>query len=229
MASMTRLELAQRLAVEAGIPSSITTSSNQTGEIARLFSWIDTAYIDIQEAHEDWGWLLQPMSFATVAQQPTYTPAECGITDFGMWKEKSFRSYVTATGTNSEIILAQQTYNDWRDAYQFGSFRTTYQRPLVYAVKPYDKSLCLGPTPDATGYTINGEYYKQPVDFSGDTDTPIFPSKFHMIIVWKALWDYGMFESAGEVIERAKAQYNRLMRSMESDQLPQMQTGEPIA
>lgn len=232
MATMSYLALVKELASEAGVSGGyddVVTCQSQTGEIGRLCRWIKKAYIDVQETHEDWGWLLQPVSFTTTAQKATYTPDECGLTDFGKWKEKSFRSYVTSIGTQSELLLGASSYNDWRDAYQFGSFRTTYQRPLVYAVSPYDKSLCLGPVPDTTGYTIVGEYFKRPVDLSLDTDVPIFPSKFHMILVWRALVHYGNYEAAPEAINRGTTEFNRLMRQMEADQLVPIGVSEPLA
>ena len=232
MASMTYLQCTKELASESGSSGGydgVVTCQSQSGEIGRLCRWIQKAYLDIQEMHQDWGWLLQPVSFTTVSQQFSYTPAQCGVTNLGMWKEKSFRSYVTATGTNTEILLAPATYDNWRDAYQYGSFRTTYQRPLVYAESPYDKSLCLGPTPDATGYTIVGEYFKAPADFSADLDVPVLPTKFHMAIVWRALIYYGTYESAPEALARGTTEFNRLIRQMESDQLPTIAAGDPLA
>lgn len=225
----TYLQLVQRLAVEAGASGSIVTCQGQTGEAARLCTWIQDAYRDVQEVHEDWGFLLQPVSFATVAQQATYTPTQCGLTDFGYWKRGSFRTYITSGTTSTEVFLADSAYNDWRDMYQFGALRTTYMRPVTVAISPYDKSLCLGPVPDSTGYTVVGEYFRKPFELVNDTDTPVIPDKFQMIIVWRALTYYALYEGAPEALQRGQTEFNRLMRMMEADQLPVLVAGDPLA
>lgn len=232
MAAMTYLGLTQELASEAGASGGyegVVTCQNQTGELGRLCRWIKKAYVDVQETHEDWGFLEQPMSFVTVSQQATYTPAQCGVTDLGKWKKDSFRSYITASGYASELHLGDLSYADWYDSYQFGARRTNYSRPLEIAVAPQDKSLCLGFTPDSALYTIVGRYFQKPFEFSADADTPVFASKFHMMIVWRALVYYGQYESAPEAVDRGKTEFNRLMRQMESDQLPTITTADPLA
>ena len=67
--------------------------------------------------------------------------------------------------------------------------RTTFSRPTVISFEP-DKGIAFGPIPDIV-YHINGEYYKKPIEFSADTDTPRIPERYHMLIVYKAMQYYG--------------------------------------
>jgi hypothetical protein len=40
-----------------------------------------------------------------------------------------------------------------------------------------------------------------------DTDTPMIPTRFHNLIVWRALAEYGGFDAASEVFTRADRNY----------------------
>lgn len=92
---MTFLQLFQRLKMECGASGTTpTTALAQTGEYARLVAWVNTAWMDIQTMHQDWQWMRTTATFPTVTGQPTYTPAQIGITDFGMWSRDTFRNYV---------------------------------------------------------------------------------------------------------------------------------------
>ena len=226
---MDYLGLVNRLRQEAGITSSkLLSLSNAVGEAARCIDWIAQAWEEIQTAEVDWDWLRGSVSFPTVAQKPTYTPAECGLTDFARWKTDSFRTYVTAVGMASEIWLEPIQYDDWRNKYQFSSFRTTYSRPLVVTVTPA-KALGFGPIPGPEGYTVVGEYFKVPQVLVADTDTPKMPERYHMAIVYLALRYYALYEAAPEALQRAEDGYRRLMTRIRLDQLPAVQMAGALA
>jgi len=227
---MNYIQLVQRLAVEANSSgASPVTVVGQTGEYSRFVNWISTAWVDIQNLHNDWEWLRKSVSFSTATGKATYSPdADILLTDFASWKIDSFRIYPTSVGFGGERFLTKKGYNAWRDLYQFNNFRTTYSPPIEIAVAP-DKSLCLGPTPDATGYTVVGEYFANPVSLTDDSDVPAMPSRFHMIIVYRALQMYAYYESAPEVMARANFEYARLVSQIEQDQMPIAQAGMALA
>lgn len=217
---MNFLQLTQRLRIEAGVSGSGPTSVlNQAGELQRLINWINAAWMDIQNERLDWNWLRSSFTFETIQAQPTYTPAECGVSDLGIWAENSFRSYVTSVGTGSELFLPAMPYDKWRNNYQYGALRTTYTRPIEFAVKPSDKSICLGPVP-TVGYTILGDYFKAPSELVADADVPALPAKHHMAIVYRALMMYGMYEGAPDAVQRGQVEFDKLMRRIRVDQLP---------
>ena len=166
----------------------------------------------------------------TVDGQANYTPVQCGITanTFGRWDLHSFRSYLTAGGTNGEIYMHKLDYDDYRDAYLFGSMRTVRAYPLYVTEFP-DYSLGLGPVPPV-GYTVLGDYYAAPKDLSDDAEVPALPTQHNlMIIVWKALSEFGYFDAAPEAIQRGEREYKRLLSRLQRDQLPTMRMGGPLA
>lgn len=236
---MTRLELVQRLAQEAGIdPPSATTS--QTGEDLRLVNWIDQAWSEVQSKRQDWRWMRssnilgQGVSFTTINAQPVYElgvgAGDVGVAadNFTAWVRGSFRNYTTSVGTANEIFMEPIHYDEWRDTYQFSGSRAVRTRPIAIAIGPGNE-LCLGPTP-ASGYTITGDYYMAPSAMTGDSSTPTgLPQQFHMVIVYLAMTYYARYEAAPEVLDAGQAGYSNLMRRLEAVQAQAIHAGGALA
>lgn len=238
---MNLLQLVQRAAQEAGVSGSITTAQNLTGEALRVVNWVQSAWNDIQTIHDDWKWMRSSyilnfagdsadgtgMSFASVAGQAVYqngtSPGQTGIdpATFQKWVRNTFFCYPTAAGYVAETPLDMIDFDVWRNTYMLGANRNVQTRPVAIAEGP-DFSICLGPPP-AVGYTIVGDYYRAPSQMSLDTDTPTgLPAAQHMIIVWKALLDYGGYEAASEVYQRAQMHYDSMMAQLEVLRLPEV-------
>jgi hypothetical protein len=226
---MNYLQLVNRARVECGVSGGdLVSTSGQTGEAARFTSWINSAYVDIQAAKEDWEWMRTEVTFNLVAEQFSYTPTETGIAStFANWKRNSFRCSTSDSNYGDEQLINFMDWTTFRDLYQYGSMRTTYSRPVVVSVKP-NKDLAFGPTPDQ-GYVIDAEYYQKPTEFSLDADEPALPDRFHMMIIYRAMMFYGGFEAAPEVYQRGEFEFKRLMDRLVLDQLPTTVSGPPLA
>ena len=226
---MNYLALCNSLKSKVGISGAdLTAVSGLTGESARLASWINEAYLNIQMAESHWNWMRSPLSFQTVAGQGAYTPAQCGVTDLGDWKMDSFRRYITDTGVRSELFLTPISYDNYRDTYLFGNLRLSYNDPRYIAQAP-DRSLNLGMIPGDVGYTVVGEYYHAPVELTLATDTPAMPSQYHMIVVYRAMMMYGMFEAAPEVVQEGTSLYTTMLRRLLRDQMVDVTVGAALA
>jgi hypothetical protein len=121
-------------------------------------------------------------------------------------------------GLRSEIFMDYVPYEIWRDSYQYGALRSTTSRPIAITIAP-DKSLGLGPIPIA-GYTVVGSYYKVPSELALDADIPTLPTQYHMAIVYRALMMYGMQEGASDAVQRGEYEFDRIMRRVAIDRLP---------
>jgi len=225
---MTFLQLLQRTCQKCGIARNTnpTTAVGQTGKALEMVNCVNNAWMDIQGKNQDWGWMRASTSFVTTAGQATYTPAQAGTTNFGLWVKDSFRNYLTATGTDAEIIMRHVDYEDWRNLYQLGSNRTATSQPVYVAITPA-KALGLGPVP-AVGYTVTGDYFTCPTEMSADADIPALPVHYHMAIVYRAMMLYAPGDAAGEIYEEGKIEFNKLMRRIENDYLPEVEMAEPL-
>jgi len=230
---MKFLDLVQRLRRRCRVSGTgPSTVLNQNEEYARLVDWTNEAWMQIQLERPDWKWMRGSMTFPTVAAQSTYTLAQIeatgsGFTNFGNWDKDTFRNYATASGTNSETEMNWLNYDNWRNVYAFGGNRNTQTRPTEFAISPA-LGICLGPFP-ADGYTISGDYFKKASEMTADADIPLLPTEFHMAIVYKAMMFYGASEAASEVYEEGQDLYQKMMRRVEWQQLPAMQSAEALA
>lgn len=230
MAQKTFLEICQRAARECGIHHTATqlptTVVNQTGELLRMVEWVSGAWFKIQAKNANWRFKRQQATFATVLSQAEYTLVNCGLTvaTFQRWDIDSFRNYETAVGLSSEQFMDPLDYDDWRNIFKFGPNRTATARPTTVTVLP-NNGIGLGLAPLA-GYTILGDYYTAPIRMTADAEIPELPeSQDYMLIVYEAMKEYALYESAPEVLARADDQSHTLMNILERDQLPQTMLG----
>lgn len=229
---MTFLELVNRLKQETGVSGDdLTTLVGVVKEQKRLKDWINRAYQEIQLHRQDWDWLRKTATFNTVADQQVYhvgSGLDIDVSDFGYWRNGSFRSYLQSAGVGTEVILEQYLdFAQFRDYYLLGSRKLVTGRPLYYTINPADKAILLGFTPDNV-YVVEGEYFRAPHELSADADEPLMPPRYHMAIVYLAMVKYGMFEAAGEQIEAGRSGYSMLLHRMLADQTPIVQVGQSL-
>jgi hypothetical protein len=99
----------------------------------------------------------------------------------------------------------------------------------VFAQNPQGKAVMLGQIPDGI-YEITGEYQQYPQPFVNGTDEPGIPNDaLHLVIVYKAMQYYGLYESAPEVLMRGNTEFTRLMNQLEAEQLQELTLGNPLA
>lgn len=227
---MNKLQLFQKLHRECGVSGATPTSTTSvTGELARLLMWLEDAWTEIQERRPNWDWMTRSFSFQTEANKYEYTALEI-VPDGTLcnWRrgDDSLRSHLTSAGVGTQAFMGEYPYRDFRDYYLFGTRPSSQSQPLHFAVSPAN-SLLLGPNPNDI-YTITGEYYCNPTELTSDASVPEMPDRFHKLIVYRAMQDYGYYEAAPEVLERGLRRYNAMMFSLESDQLPDIEVGGPL-
>ena len=219
----TFLDLVQRFAQEAQLAGSITTLLGAEGQTLDFAMWLNQAYLETCHLHEDWGFLLVSpgVAFATVAGQQLYTPAQAGITDgeVSSWKIDTFRNYHTSTGYASEIEMTPIEYDDWVASERINVLRTTQVRPMVYAITPHDEIALQCPL---AGYTIVADHYRSAQPMDADADVPLIPTRFNMVIVYKALMEYGAEEHDAPLFNRAEKLYGQMLGRLERKYLPRV-------
>lgn len=232
---MNFLQLAQRLSVECGVSGTGPSSTiNQTGMNAKLVNWIQSAWLEIQGVHDQWAWMREPFAFNTVAGTGDYAPATTtntltgdALSDLRFWHKDTFRCQKVSIGVQDEQWLVEWEYQVFRNTYRFN--QQVNGRPVVFAIKPNGKDVMLGQIPDDI-YSVTGEYQYKPREMSGDTSEPEMPNDaLHLLIVYKAMQSYGLFEAASEVLQRGQTEYSRLMNQLEREQLPEIILGNPLA
>lgn len=231
---MNYLQLAQRLSSEVGAsgtgPSSVL---GQTGMSLRLVNWVNTAWLEIQGLHNTWNWMRQKFVWETVANTGDYLPAALTntltnepLTDMRYWYKDTFRCQKKSIGIQDEQWLVEWEYYVFRNTYRFNV--QVPGRPVVFAENPQGKALMLGQIPDDV-YLITGEYQQRAWSLAANADEPDIPEEYHLMIVYKAMEYYGLYEAAAEVLARGKGQYQALLTQLEHEQLQEVYLGNPLA
>jgi hypothetical protein len=173
-------------------------------------------------------------SFPTIAGQASYplgtTTGTVGIGPdlFGKWDRETLRCFSTAGGFQGEGYLDEIPFDVWRDEYMLGAERSVQSRPMVFAVGP-DESVCLGPPPNGL-YTVTADYFVAPSEMVLDTDVPFgLPTRFHMLIVYRAMMKYAGYESAPEVYQRGSEENAGMYAQLLAARAPRMNFGGALA
>lgn len=225
---MNFLELCQELAREATVSGTMVTAIGQTGEFGRVANWVAKAYRFVQNAHTNWNFLRNDVSFGTIVGKGSYTATEAAVTVFGEWLFSSgWRCYRTAIGTDDEQPVRFVPYDQFKQRYLYSTARNMVGRPQVVTERP-DQTLLFWPLPDEQ-YTIVGEQYRAPYRLAVNDDIPIFQAKFHDVIVYRGLMLYAEYEGDATVFSSAQNEYNNLITKMEQLYLPDWEPSEAMA
>ena len=223
---MNFLQICQAVVREGGISGEITSTQNQTGEALRVVEWSKSAYREILNSDQfTFGFIRKEVHVQLTPNQGTYSAADLALDDLVQWDVDSMRVSINEDRSD-ETFLINMRWPAFRDYWRFSTRRYTTSRPLNCAINQ-DTNLEIGPVPDAA-YWLTFQYIDVPGDLQADTDIPVIPDRWQMVIVWRALRHYGMFESAPEVVMRADAAYNEIMLRMTLDQSPQIVVGPPL-
>ena len=217
---MNFLTMTQALKRESGLsgtgPVAYATAS---GDDVRLFNWINWAARDIVLAREDWRFRRGAATCASTTSQANTAATAFGLTDFASWKDATRfykpSAYRISDGAASEHELLWMDYDNFRKMFTIGT-----QSPgaaQYWSISPTEEFL-LGPAPD-TAHFIRADYVKDYTDMASDAATPAIPTRFHMLIVWRALMEYGGFDAAGEVYQRAEKNYNEMWTQLVQSQM----------
>lgn len=205
-------------------PSAVT---GQTGRQKKCVNWIRRAWELIQNSSADWRWMQGEVSaVALTIDDMNYSATDLGISSrFGEWRGDRFVGgvwyrpwtiYDNSIGQSDESPLKQIPYEQWRQSYDRGSHDAN--RPIEYAFAP-DQSIRFGPKPDIA-YRVRGEYRKSIQVLAADGDTPELPSRFHDIIVWRAIMLLAGHDESDPAFQQASAKYAELLLDLQRDQLP---------
>lgn len=219
---MNFLQLTQAVKRESGLGmgNSIAAFASATGDDLRMFNWVNWAARDVTLSREDWRWRRGSATLAstTAVANPA---ASFGLTDFASWKGQGGHykpsAYRVADGVGSERELAWLDYDQFRKQFFLGA-----QAPgavQYWSVSPQEEFL-IGPTPDSAHF-IRADYVKDFTDMAADADVPQLPARFHMLIVWRALMEYGGFDAASEVYQRAEKNYTLAWPQLVQSQMDQ--------
>lgn len=212
-------------------PSAVT---GQSGELARFVKWVKDAWTELQQEHDDWLWMRRSFTVNTVASDGEYSYTDCtdtttsaAISRFARWYRGRYdwKCYLQSAGVSGEYFLRWLDWDEFKQQYRFGS--QTDGQPIHVSMDPSQKFV-LGPKPSAV-YVVSGDYQMGPQILAADGDTPEMPSRFHSLIVYRAMIKYGFNSVAPEALQRATLEGGRLHAALVRDQRPRVSASVSLA
>lgn len=220
---MRFVELVDRVRREGGVSGGKieTLQGDLREETARLKTWVQDAWRDIQTERTNWRFLFCEGEYVVPQYVSVVYPPEFEARQISDWQNFTVRIAPSGYGRHRSDLLIPQNYWVMRDTFphrphQFG-------KPSSYSIHPNTEALHISPASDRE-YELFYDYYRTPQELDDDNEEPIMPDRFHMLIVWMALERYGGYEVAQDVVSRAQMQSAKLMAALIEDQLPAMGT-----
>ena len=233
----TYLSLCQEVAREGGTVPTIgnpTAVTAQTGRLARIVEWVDTAWQMIQTDRSDWRWMNADFSGTTSSGTRSYAASAMGIASrFGHWiyegeeLDNLFSVYETALGQDDEGLMTFIEWDKFRRLCLVGPAASVTGKPIYVTIDDAE-NLQFYPEPDDT-YTIRGRYHKSPQTLSADGDTPEMPAEFHRAIAYRALMLQAQHDEAYDNLKVWSMEYDRVMDRLRTHQLPRIRTAKALA
>jgi hypothetical protein len=209
---MTFLELCQITRQECGIQGQgPVTVVGQSGILKKVIDWVAKADVFIQSKYGDWDFLWSEFrENTTTNSRDIAKPA-----NLGLWDRESF---AVDYGTDDGKPLSLVDYKtDRRDT---GLRQSNPPSDLV--ILP-DGNLRLCCPADGV-YEIYANYWKNPVVMAANTDTPLYPARFHWAAVERAKMSFFADQEAFELYKEAKLRFDDWMEKLEGNQLPGQQS-----
>lgn len=206
---MNFLALVQRLHSESmrstPEPTTVTGASDRN---ARLFNRIAYAWTELQ-GETDWKWMRATTDVSLTVGQQTYSDTDLSLSRFRAWRNEDSDYWPTlyiSGQPNTLWPLTQQALDDFRRQWVY--IDNGQSTPVAWATDESHRFL-VGPKP-AVAYKLRAEYWKTPTTLAANTDEPDMPSRFHMILVWRALQDVAKADAKPELLALAEQNYATL-------------------
>jgi hypothetical protein len=201
---MNYLTLCQTVREKCGITGTGPASvSNATGEMLRIVNWVNEAWEMIQRSAPDLYFM------EAVDTSLTTTAKQIAVPD----DFSEVISLVLTTGSSKSLLrYVPRKIFDQRHI----ESQNLIGRPQEYCVK--GNNIVFNKAPADITEQLILTYTKKPTTLTENDDEPDMPTKYHWLIVYKAMELYGFYENAQEIIQQGKMDYDRLYRDMQRGQ-----------
>ena len=226
---MNFLSICQKVDVLSGLQGNVQTVEKPIGGQAVLVEGVRDGFLDLQNDRMTWEWMRRMAEFALVPAQQEYTPtyavpppAAPLPTDpynlFGRWQKKhpmiSYRVQDPDT-----LKWAKMIFVDYREFRHHLRNQTATGKPRYVTAHEQNNNLLLHPVPDKA-YTMQADYFVEPQILQFNTNSPILPSRFHMLLVYRGLERLANHYGNNGLYGRYSVADAKLLGSLYRDQCP---------
>lgn len=165
---------------------------------AQAGTWINTNYRLLLREHE-WPFVVANTYYTVTSgtAEQAFSGMSVAVTDFA----KPLRVWISTSSTSDKTSLRPIRYEE----------RNIVGLDGYYYITPNNLSIGILKTPTNSTNVVTIDYLKSTTDLT-DSDSPIFISDFHWILVWKALMMY-QFQQR-ENSDEFRIQYEQILSQM---------------
>lgn len=219
---MNYLDLCKRVHKLAQVQGQFgsVTDVGINGEIAQLVS---DCWVDIQKFRKDWLFMFKTLAFNMTVGKNTYTLAELfpnpGSDDLGYWKliHRKASCYRTDPDDEKKREVLYVEYESFR--HHFKNRSDEQRNPRFWTYHPSTYTLEFVDVPDKA-YLIEIDYYRTPQILTENANIPHIRSKWHELIVYKALADFSSAKSIAGLNQKYEIKYASEIGELMREQVP---------
>jgi len=192
---MDKLTITNKVNTLAGTQGVVDNVTSTVGYQTVLIAMVDMGYLSVQTHREDWKFLKDERTVAI------------GSGDTPSYQSDEIAKYHRII--YDKVVLEEIAYDDWllRDT-------SVASAPTEYTVRE-DGTVFFNAFTE--NYSVTIQSYLVPDEIVANSDTPVIPTQYHMIIVYKALIHLGEYLFNQSLINAFTMLYSielgRLMRS----------------
>lgn len=163
----------------------------------QLYLMLQSAYMDIQIKSKQWKFFHQRGKlFTTTLITDDYTIPNVRTIDYQS-------IYTIQDGTTARYPLCIKDYSTWVYEETTG---VDYSGVPIYLIKLPNFNYKIEPLP-TTPWSVYGDYWLIPAEFSGQSDEPIWAEEFHEIVLLKAMEVASMLKPDGREAKLITTQF----------------------
>lgn len=192
----TYLEITRDVAGLSGtVDRRTVTTVDATGRIGLIASLVREAWLEIQNEHQAWKFLIAEFPEAAVlgAGISAYNAAALNLPNWSEWMTGREPGAIAPTiwpaepemrAQESDLLYAE--YPTFRASYQRGaSVATAAATPRAFSIDNSDRYV-VWPPPDRD-YRLSGTFRRTAQELTADDDVPIILKEHHPVITWAGL------------------------------------------
>jgi hypothetical protein len=174
----------------------------------KIVDWVQTAYQEIINL-KPWDFTWKTVDVVVPVGTQIIDKSVFGLDDLG---------FLSRVLVSSNPLI----YTDWKHG--DATYLNQPQGTVAYFAILPNGNIKLYPSPD-TATTVTIEYHRSKHVLIENSDVPLIPDNFHMVIVYKALSMYAANDEAVSLFQDAIRQYDSWMGRMDMYQREQPQIG----
>ena len=186
---MNFLEIVKKANIFSGLQGEIDSVLSVRGLQKTLVEFVKTAYIDIQNVSEFWSWRYKSVIIPWNSSSTLYTDSTVE-----KWTELFY------DGSNLKFI----EYEGW-----LMDPPTTVSVPQSFTIVPESNGIIINPVGSAM--LVNARAYRAIDELSTNTQVPIIPTGYQMIIAYKAAIDMADLLGNYDIFQLNTGKYDVLL------------------